>query len=129
MTGKDIIVVLSQNGTALASTYIKSQDIQTEGDQYERASATQQEWREYLAGRKGWSLTVGYLVLSASQIEDLLFVNQTFDVTLKDKGNTHSLVGKAIMRTVKHTATVGNLAQGSFSLQGTGPLAVPTPTT
>lgn len=125
MTGKDIVVVLSQGGTAVASAYIRTQDIQTEGEQEERASATQQTWREYLAGRCGWSLTVGYLVLAASQIADLLLVNQTFDVTLKDKDNTCSLVGKAIMRSVKHTATVGNLAQGSFSLLGTGPLAVP----
>ena len=98
---------------------------QDAGQQEERASATQQTWREYLAGRCGWSLAVGYLVLAASQIADLLLVNQTFDVTLKDKDNTYSLVGKAIMRSVKHTATVGNLAQGSFSLLGTGPLTVP----
>ena len=65
MTGKDIIVVLSQNSVAVASTCIRSQDIQTQADLIEVASASQQSWREYIAGRKGWSLTVTYLVLAA----------------------------------------------------------------
>ena len=123
MTGKDIIVVLSQNSVAVASTCIRSQDIQTQADLIEVASASQQSWREYIAGRKGWSLTVNYLVLAAAQLSDLLLTGQVFDVTLKDVGNTTSLTGTAIMVTAKQTAMVGNLCQGTFQLQGTGALA------
>ena len=122
MTGKDIIVILSQNSVAVASTCIRSQDIQVQADLIEVASETQQSWREYIAGRKGWSLTVNYLVLAAAQLSDLMLTGQVFDVTVKDVGNTTSLTGTAIMATAKQTATVGNLCQGTFQLQGSGAL-------
>lgn len=125
MTGKDIIVILSQGGTALASTSIRSQDIQTSCATIEKASSTQQDWEEHIAGRKSWSLTVNYLVLSSAKVNDLLYVGQTFDVRM-NIGETTYLVGTAIMIQVKQTATIGNLAQGSFSLKGSGPLAAPT---
>lgn len=123
MTGKDIILVLSQGGTALASTAIKSQDIQTEADVIEKASSSQQSWREYIAGRKGWSVTLSYLVLTSDKILDLLKVGQTFSVTIKKvDDNTNKVTGNAILKAVKQTASVGNLAQGSWQLQGTGAL-------
>ena len=123
MTGKDIILVLSQGGTALASTAIKSQDIQTEADVLEKASSSQQSWREYIAGRKGWSVTLSYLVLTSDKILDLLKVGQTFSVTMKKANdNTNKVTGNAILKAVKQTASVGNLAQGSWQLQGTGAL-------
>jgi predicted secreted protein len=123
MTGKDIILVLSQGGTALASTAIKSQDIQTEADVLEKASSSQQSWREYIAGRKGWSVTLSYLVLTSEKILDLLKVGQTFSVTMKKvDDNTNKVTGNAILKAVKQTASVGNLAQGSWQLQGTGAL-------
>lgn len=122
MTGKDLIVILSQNGTALASTAIRSQEIQTSAETIEKASATQQDWKEYVAGRKAWSLSVSYLVLTASKVADLLMVGQTFDVTIKDVDNTSSVSGVAILSSVKHTATIGNLANGSFTFVGSGPL-------
>ena len=123
MTGKDIILVLSQGGTALASTAIKSQDIQTEADVIEKASSSQQSWREYIAGRKGWSVTLSYLVLTSDKILDLLKVGQTFSVTMKKvDDNTNKVTGNAILKAVKQTASVGNLALGSWQLQGTGAL-------
>ena len=125
MTGKDIIVILSQGGTALASTSIRSQDIQTSCATIEKASSTQQDWEEHIAGRKSWNLTVNYLVLSSAKVNDLLYVGQTFDIKM-NIGETTYLVGKAIMNQVKQTATIGNLVQGSFSLKGSGPLATPT---
>ena len=125
MTGKDIIVILSQGGTALASTSIRSQDIQTSCATIEKASSTQQDWEEHIAGRKSWNLTVNYLVLSSAKVNDLLYIGQTFDVRM-NIGETTYLVGKAIMNQAKQTATIGNLTQGSFSLKGSGPLAAPT---
>lgn len=122
MTGKDIIVVISQSGTALASTRIRSHDIQTKADTIEKASSSQQSWREYIAGRKGWSLTVSYLVLAAAKIADLLKVGQTFSITVKDSGSTTSVSGSAILTAVKQTATVGDIAKGSFSFIGIGEL-------
>ena len=127
MTGKDITIILSQNGTALASTRIRSNEVQTLADAIEKASATEQEWKEFVAGRKEWSVTVGYLVMATSQVSDLLYAGQMFDITIKS-GSTNCLTGRALMTAVKQTATIGNLAQGSFSLKGSGALSVPVST-
>jgi predicted secreted protein len=124
MTGKDIIVILSQNGTALASTAIKSQDIQTQCKSIEKSSAVQQDWEEVVAGRKSWTLNVKYLVLTATKVTDLLYAGQMFDVTMK-VGDTAYLTGKALMTAVSGVSAVGTLANGSFSLRGNGPLATP----
>lgn len=124
MTGKDITVIIAQGGTALASTRITSNDIRTKCDVIETASATQQTWREYVAGRADWSINVAYLVLAAPQVRNLLMVRQTYDLTLtaSDGTDTATLTGKAILTTSDVKANRGSLAQGTFAFQGTGPL-------
>ena len=92
--GNNIIVYM--NGQAIAGT--KSDEIQVESDTIEIASATDQDWVHQIAGRKSWSLNVGWLVLA------------------------NGVTGAAILKTVKITATRGNLAQGSFAFTGNGPL-------
>lgn len=124
MTGKDITVIISQNGTALASTRIKTNDIKTKCDVIEKASATQQTWKEFVAGRSEWSINVGYLVLAAPQVSNVLLVRQTFDLTFtaSDGTSTGTLTGKAILTAADIKANTGSLAQGTFAFQGTGPL-------
>lgn len=122
MIGQNILVVLSRNGVALAATAVKSQDIETQCATMEKASATQQEWEEHIAGRKSWSINIDYLVLVASQVEDLLKVGQEFDVTVRDRDSTYGVTGKAIMTNVHGVSSVGNLATGSFVLKGSGAL-------
>jgi predicted secreted protein len=122
MTGQDIIVILSQGSTVVASAAIRSDEINTACPSIERASATQQGWKEVLAGRKSWSLTLNYLMLAAARLRDVLLIGQMFDVTIRDKSNTSTLTGKALMTGAKQTHTTGNLCQGSFSLEGSGPL-------
>ena len=123
MTGKDIIVVFSQNGTALADTAIKSDSIKVNADVIEKASATQQAWKEYIAGRNGWTLSTGYLVLASAKIRDVLMVGQTFDVTVRPTTGNTTLTGKAIMTDCEQVYNLGNLIKGTFSFQGTGPLS------
>ena len=109
-------------GTAIAGT--KSDELQVDCETIEIASATDQGWTHYLAGRKSWSLTVGWLVLANSDVRKALQVGST--VTIKFKGrnatNANSLSGSAIIRTCKITAIEGNLANGSFAFVGNGPL-------
>ena len=125
MTGKDITVIIAQNGTALASTRIKSNDIKTKCDTIEKASTTQQTWKEFVAGRSEWSINVGYLVLAAPQVSNILLVRQTFDLTFtaSDGTNTGTLTGEAILTSADIKANTGSLAQGTFAFQGTGPLS------
>ena len=117
--GNNIIVLMG--GTAIAGT--KSDELQVDCETIEIASATDQGWTHYLAGRKSWSLTVGFLLLAQSDIRNVL--NNGSNVTLIIKGrndNSNTLTGNAIMRTQKLTFTQGNLAQGSIQFIGNGPL-------
>lgn len=124
MTGRDIKVILTLNGSALASTYIRSDEIQTQADTIEKASSTQQQWKEFIAGRTEWSLNVNYLVLSRGQVADVLYASRTFGITFK-QGSTILLTGTAIMTLCKQTYTLGSLCKGSFSLKGTGAITAP----
>lgn len=123
MTGKDVILTLSQGGTALANTKIKSQSIKAQCGVIEKASSTQQDWVEVVAGRKSWSITVRYLVLAGSQVKDVLKVGQMFDVTMNEYGSaTNKVTGKALLSAIDAEYAVGNLAQGTFTFTGSGAL-------
>ena len=123
MTGKDVILTLSQGGVALANTKIKSQSIKSQCGVIEKASSTQQNWVEVVAGRKSWSLTVRYLVLSGSQVKDVLKVGRMFDITMNEYGSaTNKVTGTALLSAVDAEYPTGNLAQGTFTLTGSGAL-------
>ena len=118
--GNNIIVLM--NGVAIAGT--KSDEIQVDCETIEIASATDQEWVHRIAGRKSWSLTVGWLVLANQDVRKLLLAGSTVTIKIKGRGESDSngVTGAAILKTVKITATRGNLAQGSFAFVGNGPL-------
>ena len=118
--GNNIIVYM--NGQAIAGT--KSDEIQVDSDSIEIASATDQAWTHYLAGRKSWSLNVGWLVLANQDVRKVLLAGSSVTIKIKGRGESDSsgLQGAAILKTVKITATRGNLAQGSFAFVGNGPL-------
>ena len=122
MRGIDIIVLLSQNGTPMASTRIKSDDIQTQANAIEKASATQQDWEEVVPGRKRWTLNCNYLVLTSAKLTDVLKVGQYFDITIRHISENVSLTGQALLTDCKQTHTVNSLCQGSFTFRGNGPL-------
>jgi len=118
--GNNIIVFM--NGQAIAGT--KSDELQVDSETIEIASATDQEWVHLIAGRKSWSLTVGWLVLANTDVRKALLVGSSVTIKIKGRGESDSsgVTGSAILKTVKITATRGNLAQGSFAFVGNGPL-------
>ena len=109
-------------GVAIAGT--KSDELQVDCETIKIASATDQGWTHYISGRKSWSLTVGWLVLANTDVRKALLVGSS--VTIKFKGrnatDANGLSGSAIIKTCKITAIRGNLAQGSFTFAGNGPL-------
>jgi predicted secreted protein len=117
--GNNILVYL--NGTAIAGT--KSNEIQTECDVIEVTNANSAQWRQYLAGRKNWSVSTGFLVLAAADITKLLNVGTTYTLRFRDRAGTSILQGQAIMKQCKISAARGSLATGSFTFQGSGELA------
>ena len=124
MTGNDIIIM--KGGTAIAAA--KSADVQTKADTIEVASASSGAWKDRIAGRKDWSVSVGYLVTSDTGLSDLLTVGTTYTLVICGRGTgATSLTGSAILTTCKITATRGNLVQGSFQFDGCGSLAAVNP--
>ena len=118
--GNNIIVFM--NGTAIAGT--KSDEIQVESDTIEVASETDQDWVHRIAGRKSWSLNVGWLVLANQDVRKVLLADSVVTIKIKGRGESdaNGLSGSAILRTCKVTAIRGNLATGSFAFVGNGPL-------
>ena len=117
--GNDIIILM--NGTAIAAC--KSHRVQTTCGSFEKASSTQSEWNEYLKGRKGWTITVNKLVTAVADIRDVLKVGDTVTLLMKDRAGTTTLTGSALVTACDTQYTKGNLATGSYSFLGSGPLA------
>jgi predicted secreted protein len=117
--GNNILVYL--NGTAIAGT--KSNEIQTDCDMIEVTNQNSAQWRQYLAGRKNWSVSTGFLVLAAADTKKLLNVGTTYTLRFRDRAGTSILQGQAIMKQCKISAARGSLATGSFTFQGSGELA------
>ena len=118
--GNNIIVLMG--GTAIAGT--KSDELKVDCKTIEIASASDQGWVHYLAGRKSWSLNVGWLLLANTDVRKALQVGTSVTIKFKGRGATDAsgLSGSAIIKTCKITAVRGNIAQGSFSFVGNGPL-------
>ena len=118
--GNNIIVLMG--GTAIAGT--KSDELKVDCETIEIASATDQGWVHSLAGRKSWSLNVGWLLLANTDVRKALQVGTSVTIKFKGRGATDAsgLSGSAIIKTCKITAVRGNIAQGSFSFVGNGPL-------
>lgn len=116
--GNNIIVLSS--GTAIAG--VKSDEIQSGAETIEIASATQQNWKEFIAGRKEWSLNTNYLLLADSSLADLLNVGTVYELAVTDRQCNVAVSGRAILTICKQTHTRGNLCQGTFQFRGTGPL-------
>jgi predicted secreted protein len=117
--GNNILVFL--NGTAIAGT--KSNEIQTDCEMIEITNMTSAQWRQFIAGRKQWTVSTGFLVLAGADIKKLLNVGTTYTLRFRDRAGSNIIEGQAILKTCKISATRGNLATGAFSFQGSGELA------
>ena len=117
--GNNILVL--RNGTAIAGTV--SNEIQSGSELLEISSPMTGDWKEYIAGRKEWSLNVSFLVTHNGDISMLLVTGTTYRLQIKPRNSSlMSVSGDAILKVCKITSTKGNLAQGSFQFVGTGPL-------
>lgn len=122
MNGLNIIVTkkVGNNYTAIAAT--KTNEIQTECETIEVASANDGEWKHHIAGRKEWGLSVSYLISAVSNLDDLLLVGSTYKLRIQNQSGSDYIQGDAILKSVKQTASIGNLVQGSFQFVGNGAL-------
>ena len=124
VNGNNILIGTMSGSTFTAFAAVKSHDIDTMCELIEKSSATQQDWKEYIAGRKEWEINVSQLVLqnAASNIEDLLRVGNTYHVRIKGRTGSYKLSGDAICQHCNQRYQRGSLSVGSFALKGTGAL-------
>lgn len=116
-------IIIYKDGAAIAAT--KSNEMQTDCETIEISSPSQGVWRQYLIGRKEWSVTTNFLVGVGSNVWELMRVGESCVLSFRARsGNTTTeiLKGSAFITSVKITATRGNLAQGSFTFKGNGQL-------
>jgi len=119
--GNNIFISLD-GATVIAGT--KANDIQTDSEAIPIASATQQQWEEVIAGRKSWNTSVSWLLLTNAALLRLLDTGLMVTVTIMTRDASVKLQGQALITNCHLTLTEGNLAQGSFAMRGSGPLAV-----
>ena len=108
-------------GTSKIIAGTRTNEINTECGAFEIASASQQDWQEFIAGRKSWSLSVGWLLLANADVQKILKVGTMVTVYVKT-GSTQLLTGTALITQARLTLGQGNLANGSFALKGSGAL-------
>lgn len=133
-------VMIFCDGKVIAGT--RSNDAQSEVDLIEKSSPTSGLWRQYVAGRRQWTMNTNYLVMSDDGVRDLLKVGTEYtlsfraiytipempDITPLADGQYPGtsfgagVTGKAILKVCKITATIGNLVQGTFQFVGNGEL-------
>lgn len=112
--GRNIIV--SANGVAIASA--RSCEFTTTADTEEKSSPMNGMWKEYFVMRKGWSLSLSYLVIA---VRGLINVGDTYTLTIADRNDPNDVrTGVAICVENTITATIGNLCQGSWKFIGSG---------
>lgn len=114
--------MIYRDGVVIAGT--KSNEVEVEAEMIEKSSPESGGWREYVAGRKSWNMTVNYLLLADSGVRDLLNVDKEYMLVFKgrDAADSTGVTGWALLKTCRITATLGNLVQGTFQFVGNGPL-------
>ena len=117
--GKNIIIKWNNGGSLVAIAAAKSCSINHTCDMKEISSPSSPTTRTYMAGRKGWRVTIGTLL---SDVLDLLKVGNSYTLNILNDGGSTGLSGTGLLMESDVTATVGNLATGSFVFQGSGDL-------
>ena len=118
--GNDLVVMAG--GKAIAAS--KSCTIQESCETKEAGMKGSGQWKQYIAGRKSWTVETSFLVGNVTTIKSLLLQTGT-KVTLnwKMRGEgADTMTGTAIVTACKISGTRGSLVQGSFTFKGTGEL-------
>ena len=120
--GKNLkILTPITGGYAAVVAGARSCEVSVDGDQMEVSSPNDGAWQHFIAGRKGWSISVGYLMSVGTFPSEAAMVNTTVTVVVSD--GTTMMQGQAIVKSWKATGNLVNLANGSFVFLGNGPLS------
>lgn len=113
-------VYIALNGTKIAA--LKSCRVSNGCETIEVASPSNGDFRSFITGRKEWSMSCSWLVLSVAAMKtNALSIGTTYTITFTD--GTTSLSGQAICTQCDIDANMGALINGSFQFKGSGSLS------
>lgn len=118
--GRNIYIYAGTSGTTPIIAGAKSCTISSKCDLIEKASATNQTSKEFIAGRTEWEIAISHLVMAGSEFEGMLKNGTT--VSLSVVINNVRKTGTAICYSDDIGGAVGNIGTGSIRLKGSGPL-------
>ena len=118
--GKNIFIYSGSSGTSPIIAAAKSCSISSKCDLLEKASATQNTSKEYIAGRDEWDISLDHLVTSGAPFEGMLKVRQTYTISVVIAGVRK--YGTAICQQADIQGAVGSLGRGSVRFKGSGVL-------
>lgn len=117
--GNTLIIAL--DGTAIAAS--KNADIDNGCETIEIASASQNQWKKFIAGRREWSVSVDRIVMAASDVgTDLLRVGTTYTLAVMS-GSTVIVSGSAICTHANVKTPINAIAKCSLQFKGTDALS------
>lgn len=119
--GEDIRIYSGNSGTSPIVAKAKSCTVIERAEAIEKASPSNPIYREYIAGRREWEISLSHLVSSSSPVEGLLQVGTAY--TLRLVIGTATKQGTAICTEAQITGTTSNLGTGSIKFKGSGPLS------
>ena len=121
--GNDLILKDSSNGIVLAAS--KSLELNINGETIEVGRTSGEMWRQFITGRKDWSISVSTLVGSGQFTASAAMIGKRYGVKFVDGQSATAalLSGICICKQVKITEQKGSIAKGSFVFQGTGALS------
>ena len=127
--GNNLIVTWNDSGNQTVIAGTRTNELQCDGEQIEVCSATDEQWKHFLSGRKTWSVNVSFLLLADGiDIKAALKLNNTYTLYFR-KRSGGGVYGNAILMSFKASAPINGLSNGSFVFQGTGALSDYTPST
>ena len=122
--GKNVMIYRNASGTTPIIAGAKSCSISSKIDLVEKASATQQSAKEFIAGREEWDVSLSYIVASGSGDASggLLMKGQEYTLRVGIPGGS-TLKGNAICVQSDLSGSVGSIATGQIKFKGNGPLS------
>lgn len=114
-------VIIKLNGTAIL--YSKSCTISHDCETQEISSPSAGMYRQYIARRKTWKVSVNYLIGSTIK-EGLLRVGNAYTLSAQARNSSaDSVSGTVICTKCSVNGTTGNLATGQFEFMGVSALS------
>ena len=120
LKGEDLIIEI--NNVVLAGAV--SCEIVVSSESIETSSPTQEDWKDFISGRKFWSIKTRHLLSTNGEGLDssVEMVGQVVNVSCVEKISGKRLAGRALVLSWTGQGQSRSLLKGLFSFQGKGPL-------